>query len=251
MTHRPLKKETISRLRNIYKKEKEKTGRTYPKRALKLFGKLKNADKRKYREWRHIPPKELEEFIRDVGKKSKNPGYAVRTTRIEGEEIIVKFPTTAYAHLKITPTQEIRFVRRLVGEINKSLKGKGVRIIKPIGYAVGPFIVSRKSKYPEIEDVLSERPSPLTRRRLEVIAKYRKITVEQVQKEIRESLRQITETLIKSNNIPINNEYSSKDLFLENNKGHGWSLRPLKRDHLQFVDYIKGEYVFVPYIDAI
>jgi len=249
MTLRPLPKQTVHRLRAALKKEQQRTRRRYPKRALRFFGKLKNADKRKWQEWGHRP-----DVITSAGRKDKGPGYAVRVLKLKGgEEVVVKFPTLAAKHFKVTPKEEIRFVRRLVEMVNASTPNAGFTILKPFGHPVGPFIAMERSDLPTIDDYYHANLTPKARKMLSKLSTELGVP----QQELKERLIKIGNTIaVKSFHIlfekklALSKNYPADD-WIRNKRGVGFHLKPLGSDHLQIVGQKDGAIQLVPYIDAI
>ncbi|MCX6804116.1 MAG: hypothetical protein NTY48_06150, partial [Candidatus Diapherotrites archaeon] len=148
MVLRLVSRKVLLRLRLAVKKEQKRTKRKLPIRMMKLFGKLKNIDERKLREYGHIPG-----MIAEVGRKSMSPGYAVRVLKVKGTKgVVLKFPTSAKYHLNVTPREEIRFVRKMIGMVNERLPNSGFVLLKPIGHPVGPFIAMNRTNIPVVED---------------------------------------------------------------------------------------------------
>ncbi|VVB75108.1 Uncharacterised protein [uncultured archaeon] len=247
MVLKPIDKRILKRMRVLMKREQKRTGKPIPKRALRLFGRLRNIDERKIREYGHIPG-----FIEDVGRKARHPGYAVRVMRVKGTSgIVLKYPTLTNEHYKVSPREEIRFTRRMVELVNQKFPNGGFRILKPIGYPVGPFIAMRKTSLPVVDDFYRpERLTPKAKKTLARLSKQMGMSEEEIRKRIIELGHKIGfegwlmayEKKIKLANYPAGSAVT-------NRKGISFTLAPLDSKHLQIIGQKDGVIQFVPYID--
>ncbi len=140
----PVNKNALKRLRAVLKKEQQRTGKVIPKRALKFFGRLKNIDARTPSEY-SLNKKDIER----IGRKTFYPGFGVRLIKMKEEKggVVIKLPTLAISHYKVTAREEIRFVRKMVAEVNNRLAGKGFTILKPIGQPYWAFYCNEANQF--------------------------------------------------------------------------------------------------------
>ena len=129
MVLRPLDKSVLKRLRSVVKREQVKSGRRFPKRVLRAFGRLKNIDERTLLvRSLGIPQRNSKRIDAWEDKMLRGPGQGVRLLKLKSGEVVMKFPTLAARHYKVTPSEEIKFVRRLTGMVNTNLAGNGFAI---------------------------------------------------------------------------------------------------------------------------
>jgi len=248
MVLRTVDKKVLARMRSALKKEQVRTGRRFPKRVLKLFGRLKNIDERKLREW----PNDYR-FIRSVGRKDRGPGYGVRAMKVKGKEIVLKLPTLASKHYKVTPQEEIRFVRKMVEMVNARHNSTEYNLMKPIGHPVGPFIAMRKTNFPTIEDFQSHRSTPKARKMLSKLAKQMQLPEEKVNQmlqEIGSTISLESFKILMNKQLALSKNYPATSM-IENKKRISYLIRPLDSRHLQIIGQKNGVIQIVPYINAI
>jgi hypothetical protein len=252
MVLNPIDKPILKRLRVAVKREQLRTGKKVPPRVLKFFKRLKNIDPRKREEWAHVS--DVEGFIRDVGRKSLDPGYAVRVLRVKGTKgIVLKYPTLAYAKYNVTPTEEIRYVRRIAAMVNEKLPQElKVVLLKPIGHEVGPFIAMQRITSPTIEDVKLKKPEAI--RMISQIAKQMHESTEQVEKRLERAAKIIQKEendIISNKNVTLSENVKQGMFFIENKDGPSFMLRPLDWRHLHIVGQKNGIIQIVSHIDAV
>jgi len=249
MVLKPLDKTVLKRLRSVMKREQQRTGRKFPKRALRAFGNLRNIDERKLREWGHVPG-----VIVSAGKKDKGPGYGVRLLHLKGEEgVVLKFPTLASKHYKVTPQEEIRFVRRMVDAINPRSPNAGFTIIKPIGHPVGPFIAMRYSNFPTIGDFYHSDLNPKANRMLTRLSNEMNLPKDKLKEKllgIGSEIALQSFDVLREGKVVLSKNYPASD-WIKNKNGTSFALKPLDTDHLQIIGQKNGVIQLVPYIDAI
>ena len=256
MVLRPINKTALKRLRIALKREQQRTGKVLPPRALGFFGRLKNIDERKHRE--HYFSKDI---LAQVGRNNFYPGYAVRSIRMkrEKEGVVIKLSTLASKQFKVTPQEEIRFVRKMVDLVNSELSGEGFVILKPVAHPVGPFIAMQRTNLPTISDFyypsLLYTPSefPKASKMLATLSKKMGLTQEQLREKLVEighliSLKSFN--LLNEKKVRLSKNYPA-DAFIENESGVTFMLKPLNADHLQIVGIKNGVIQLVPYVDAI
>jgi hypothetical protein len=256
MVLRSINKTALKRLRVALKCEQQRTGKVLPPRALRFFGRLKNIDERKLKE--HYFSKDV---LAKDGRNNFYPGYAVRSIRMkqEKEGVVIKLPTLASKQFKVTPQEEIRFVRKMVDLVNSELSGEGVVILKPIAHPVGSFIAMQKTNLPTISDLYSPSalytPSefPKASKMLATLSKKMGLTQEQVRQKLVEmghliSLKSFK--LLDEKKVRLSKNYPA-GVFIGNEFGISFKLKPLDADHLQIVGLKNGVIQLVPYVDAI
>jgi hypothetical protein len=218
---------------------------------MRAFGRLKNIDERKWKEWGHVKG-----LIEDVGRRVRYQGYAVRELRVKGTKgIVLKFPTLYNKRFNITPREEVRFVRRVVGVVNQRISGSGFELLKPIGHPVGPFIAMHKTNLPTITDFYENNLSPKVRTMLTNLSNELKVPEEKLREKIiafgNDADFKAWEA-ISEGKVRLSNKYPASDSIERTHRGQllGYNLDPLNPKHLQVVGAKNGVIQIVPYIDA-
>lgn len=245
----PVNKNALKRLRGALKKEQQRTGKVLPKRALKFFGRLKNIDQRTPFEYTS-DPKELAR----IGRNNFHPGFGVRLIRMKEEKngVVLKLPTLLNKHYKVTAREEIRFVRRLTGEVNRRLAGKGFTLLKPIGHPVGPFIAMKRTDFVSLQDLSFPR-TPKAKSMIFTLSRELGLTPQEFHQKIVDigvSISIESSKIMKEGKIVLSKNYPA-DNWITHKKGYSFMLKPLGYDHLQVMGVKKGVIQLVPYIDAI
>lgn len=246
-----LNKTVLKRLRTALKREQRRTGQDLPTRAMKFFGRLKNVDERAQRMFRASE----KNLVEQEGRRNFSPLFAVRSIRIKAEKegVILKLPTLATHHFRVTPQEEIRFVRRMVDMVNNSLKGKGFVILKPIAHPVGPFIAMRRTNLPTIDDLNYFQRSPKVTKMLSKISSDMGITPERASILIRTAGLMIETkqfNILNGKKVRLSIKYPAGS-FIQDEFGIDHKLKPLSVDHLQIVGVKNGVIQLVPFVDAI
>ena len=258
MVLRPLDKSVLKRLRSVVKREQVKSGRRFPKRVLRAFGRLKNIDERTLLvRSLGIPQRNSKRIDAWEDKMLRGPGQGVRLLKLKSGEVVMKFPTLAARHYKVTPSEEIKFVRRLTGMVNTNLAGNGFQLLKPIGHPVGPFIAMQRTKLPNVGDLFQDRielMSPRARKMLSKLSKEMGIPQEELKEKIIKMGIDIgleAGSILYDKKLAISKNYPAGP-HLENKKTKlTFNLSPLDAHHLQIVGQKKWVIQFVPYLDAV
>jgi hypothetical protein len=254
MVLHPIKKPILRRMRSLVKREEDLArvkGRE--SRVMKVFGRLKNIDSRKYAEWGHLP--NAKQFIDEVGKEAKGPGYAVRVMKVKGTKgVVIKYPTLAEKTFAVTPLEEIKFVRKLTEKMNAEFSGQGVVLKKPFGHAVGNFIVMEKTNLVNIGEILfMSNRSARARAALKTLSKAWGLNEADAKKKLSDlyiALSLKSTELIRSEKVRLSKKYPSRE-WVTNAEGVSFRLHPFDAHHLQIIGVKKGVLQLVPIIDAI
>jgi len=203
--------------------------RAYPTPVQSFFAKLKSADHRK--------PDSPEHRY-----NIHNSNFRVRQLNLKNTGALV----IKESHFR-NGKEDVKFIRRMVHEVNSTRPT--LFILKaPKGAGVGPFVVTRKTHFPSIIEILGNEHGVITRRGklfLAKLAKRQNLPPETVRKNIYAAysiLRTTASDLIKEK---IKNNQRQKEHAPIRVDQH---LIFLKRNIL-VIGYENGKPVFVPLID--
>jgi len=201
-------------------------------------------------EWKHMPS-----IVTTAGKTTVDSGYAVRVLRVKGiKGIVIKYPPLASQHYKVTPNQEIRFVRRAVDLANKQFGSMGFNMHKPIGHPVGPFIVMGRSNYPTADDIIREHPPAKARRMLSNLSKQLNIPEKELKEKIRDYWVKVsveTDEWLEKGLVKLTDKHKVEGGSIFHKNGYSFSIDPFNLHHLQVIGQTNGVIQIVPFIDAI